>query len=107
MNIDEWAAEQCGIVLYTPKQINEHGMYYYDDWGNDFDYEWTIQDPRCREIVREHFKIWTYYGSVGTDKMGWVSTSANNDMAGTYGKTIAEAEIGCIEAIYKTFEGDL
>ena len=107
MNIDEWAADQCGIVLYTPKQINEHGMYCYDDWGNDFDYEWTIQDPRCREIVREHFKINTSY----IDRNKWRSVEMKwrkkePDSTGSYcisatGKTIAEAEIACIEAIYE------
>ena len=97
MNIDEWAAEQCGVEVFGNGSFiigSEHGHSIWIDW--------TIQDPRCREIVREHFKIWTYYGSVGTDKMGWVSTSANNDMAGTYGKTIAEAEIECITAIWET-----
>ena len=94
MNIDEWAANQCGIAILG-------GGWRPPGYAAPISGRWTIKDPRCREIVREHFKIWTYYGSIGTDKMGWVSTSANNDMAGTYGKTIAEAEIACIEAIYE------
>ena len=101
MNIDEWAAEQCGIELF---RMYSENAWYDPDMGDSF---WTIQDPRCREIVREHFKIWTYYGQIGTDKMGWVSTSSYNNMAYIYGKTIAEAEIACIRGIYKTFEGDL
>ena len=98
MNINEWAADQCGVLLDLDNW--EYGYQVGDEWEYSDDH-WSIHNPRCREIVREHFKIWTYYGSNRTDKMRWISTSAYNNMDYIYGKTIAEAEIGCIEAIYE------
>ena len=94
MNIHEWAAEQCGVLVYDPND------YEYAKLGKFWTYngvgyytEWTLDDARCREIVREHFKIDTYF-SIDM----WLSGRA--DASEHYaGKTIAEAEINCIKAL--------
>ena len=94
MNIDEWTAEQCGVKIEPSIILGE--WQRIDDWT-----PWTIQDPRCREIVREHFKICTDFSIDG-----WFSGRAGTTEQYA-GKTIAEAEIACIKAIYKTCQGDL
>mgnify|MGYP000291669257 CR=1 FL=1 len=59
--------------------------------------KWTIEDPRCREIIREKFKLNTY--NVMTEKWkSWVGEFKGE------GKTIAEAECECIKAICKGIE---
>ena len=65
--IDKWAAEQCGVGFTTnhKKQVVAWFTGSIDErvyW----EFEWTIQDPRCREIVREHFKLETYLEVDGT-----------------------------------------
>ena len=61
--------------------------------------EWTIQDPRCREIVREHFRI-----EMCRVEDSWVAfqylTDEDASIEGK-GETIAEAEIACITAIWE------
>ena len=70
-DVNQWVSQQCGT-----KQLLD------------------IQDPRCREIVREHFKICTDF-SIDD----WFSGRAGTTEQYA-GKTIAEAEIACIRGIY-------
>ena len=61
--------------------------------------EWTISDPRCRELVRERFKLSTLIydnGECVSFQMPYDLTKAKED----YKNTIAEAEIACIVSIY-------
>lgn len=95
--VDEWAAEQCGVEF---KQTWKGRVWYLNGKLHEND-EWTIKDPRCREIVREHFKIWTAYGPIGFDRMGWQACTAYNKLTNYHGNTIDEAEIACITAIYE------
>ena len=99
MNIHEWAAEQCGFCVMTGADDREY-FYRPNTAEPPYDFEWTLADARCREIVREHFKIETelsrgFY-------VGWVCYSREEPyfLPNAYsGKAIAEAEINCIEAI--------
>mgnify|MGYP001817531438 CR=1 FL=1 len=92
--VDEWTAEQCGFCIMTGLDDKEY-FYRPNTTEPPYDFEWTIKDPRCREIVREHFKIDTreYYAG------GWQSIA--EDIHPPIGKTIAEAEIACIQVIYE------
>ena len=87
-DLDKWAAEQCGVELNL---VSSKALLWFGNTATG--YQWTIQDPRCREIVREHFKIDTreYYQG------GW--QCAAEDIYPPIGQTIAEAEIACIKAI--------
>jgi len=94
-DIDKWAADQCGITLYTTKQSNEHGYYWFDNVC-DYDYEWTIQDPRCREI----FRAWWIKEHTGTvtfcldGKVRYDSTAALTHI-------VRDNELACIKAIWE------
>ena len=90
-DIDKWFAEQCGVDL--------EGFY---GWFQMVDGEpakegqhWTIQDPRCREVIRDKFRIETIRVF---DLQDWY---AYIDPFDGQGKTIAEAEIACCKAIYE------
>ena len=95
MNIDKWFAEKCGV---------HDGFKSCISWVygiNQYNYEWTISDPRCREIIREKFKTHTYWDTdmfvCHYSKNGITDKNSITD----YGKTIAEAEIACLTAIYE------
>ena len=65
---------------------------------------WTIEDARCREIIRENFGIDTDEENSPLGK--WCCTYAPENYNETgchesYGETIAEAEIACIIEICK------
>ena len=111
MNIDKWCAEQCGVketttnsdsVLYSETEA----WFHNGVWRNND--KWTIEDPRCREIVREHFFIDTLTVAEPfrtNDGNKWNTYCFKPSATGSYcvsatGKTIAEAEIECINAIY-------
>ena len=96
MNIDKWCAEQCGVQI-------EFVDYFsiptdHKNIRDGYQFTWTIFDPRCREIVREHFLIemcrvsgsWTAFKYL-------IDEDASIE---GHGKTIPEAEIECINAIY-------
>ena len=93
-DIDKWAAEQC---------CNEYvylwdGKLFYMKGDIKAPFEWTITDPRCREIVRDHFKIITDVWPLG----GWCAHQhLETNRKDAIGKTIAEAEIACITAIWE------
>jgi hypothetical protein len=92
MDINKWAAEKCGIT-----ERNDGSGHFFDGDHYQF-YEWTMQDARCRELVREHFKVCSDYFD-GC----WKAWSRTGDFTATHGEgdTISEAEISCIEAIMK------
>ncbi len=95
MTLDEWAAEQCGVITRfqnSPWQYKYKNKVYHD--------RWTLTDARCREIVREHFKIETVWIDDASGA-GWVCY-ATQPYVPQLKKTIAEAEIACIEAIRRT-----
>jgi hypothetical protein len=95
--INKWLADQCGVELYTAKEINEHGNYWYD--GSEHQYEFTIEDPRCREVCRERFRLVT----IPCIEYWLCMNGAVGDKDVTEkGKTIAEAETNCLIAIYNS-----
>ena len=108
MNIDQWAAEQCGVRV---GMTNDGRLVPHESKSMYKIAFWTINDARCREIVREHFKITTMYRPAGWVAMQnkWtkrINIAADQDdryicLSGI-GKTIAEAEIACIKAIYES-----
>ncbi len=99
--IDKWLAGQCGVWI-------DAGYWIHN--SIEFRGQWTIQDPRCREIVRERFKIETYPTH---DESAWTSTAPKEPNSGSNvyeyeaeGKTIPEAEIACITAIYEAMKDE-
>ena len=92
MNIDEWAAEQCGVEIHTGYWIHN---------GVKHDFPWSVLHPVCREIVRGHFKLSTYWDADGhcwceSDREDLLNQQLVRDAP-----EIAEAEIACITAIYE------
>lgn len=60
--------------------------------------EWNLADARCRQIIREHFKIDTNYHDYFRDiKCCWHASI--DDICCAYAKTIEEAELECINAL--------
>ena len=93
--IDKWAAEQCGVEVFQTKPVS--GGVFLWTMPNGCIRQWTIQDPRCREIVREHFDVQTmqYQGTWFCAWNGGTEETINY-------QTIAEAEIACIKEIHKS-----
>jgi hypothetical protein len=95
--IDKWCAEQCGI-----KFQNEGASHWYIPPSKLYPYEWTIQDPRCREIVCEEFKIhplWVGFRGMGHGNY-WIGY-VNEQRLSIIEQRRKEAEIACITAIYE------
>lgn len=85
--LDKWCAEKVGA--------GKHPKYR--------EYPFTLSDARCREVVRECFEITTLKAIYGgcEDDCRWQAFQASGADMGGFGKTIAEAEIKCLEAIYE------
>ena len=98
MNINEWYAKQCG-VLTSPKVWG-----YYDDENliSILD-EWTIEDSRCREIIREKFGLTTVKAN---DTWLCMFHRKDKDPITRHGKSLPEAEIKCLKAIYEVRQDD-
>lgn len=92
--IDKWAAEQCGVTKYLKNGFISNEFFYNGKWHS---FPWEIEDPRCREIVRDCLRLDTDH--TGVERI--CSTYIQNDFIFRRGKTIKEAEIACIEALYK------
>ena len=93
--IDKWFADKCGI-----RCDDAFDTIYYDGINGLGD-EWTIQDPRCREVIREQYQLTT---DIRQDGSRYCYPRLNIDDAIRYmgnGGTIAEAEIACLKAIYE------
>jgi hypothetical protein len=95
MNIDRWFAKQCGVSILG-------GGWRPRGYAAPISGQWTIQDPRCREIVREKFKLDTLY--VGAHlwicRIGEPSKPRSDDCYGE-GLNLEEAELACLQAIYE------
>ena len=98
MNIEQVnrvMARECGVV----RKQYAGGDWYFIYKGKEHNYLWTIEDARCREIIREKFGICTIPDKTD-DREWWAGGEWQN---GT-GKTIKEAEIKCITEIAKGLE---
>jgi hypothetical protein len=97
MDIDEWYAEKCGVrvrevsdkLWYSPS-LNDDALV--TDW-------WTIERADCREKIREKFGIDTVEYDTYSGGKRWEALTVNK--ISETGKTIKEAEIACMEAIYE------
>jgi len=102
--VNKLMADACGIEIETNDEYPDldKSLYYQDSSG--FEYNWTIEDPRCREVIRDKFEIVTFpfEGNV------WKSFTLPFDLvaAENFSKTIAEAEIACIMAICEELENN-
>ena len=87
------------IKNMTDKQMREMNQWFADECHIEDDFD--ITDPRCREIVREKFRICT---SPTHPNMFYArayrapSTVIQNS---TRAKTIESAELACLVAIYE------
>jgi len=96
-DINEFYAGKCGIEQKFNWFIKDStGKVIKGGYG-----EFDIDDPRCREIIREHYGL-------ATDKFQGGEWSCfpreKVEKAIEYmgkGKTIAEAEIACLQAIHE------
>ena len=98
-DIDKFCAEQCGIEISAePLKVYGYEIVNWSDLG--LPRFWSIKDPRCREIVREHFDISTQRHYHRDGQLIWYSDKFSTSYDG-YGITIEEAEIECITAIWE------
>ena len=85
-------ARECDVAVYSSAGC----LWIRQEFDTYIEEEWTIEDPRCREVIRGHYRIDT--DSASGDSY-WIS---GNDIVNAKGKTIAEAEIQCILKICET-----
>ena len=87
------------LGIETVEAYASDNPYSFDYKGITYYYEWTINDARCREFVREHFFIETEYDFLGT----WVCACKTNNIKhkNEYSaeSTIKKAEITIMVAI--------
>ena len=103
--LDKWSAEKVGLTVYVHQNGKIKILTIPKDW--EFDQgEWTLSDARCREVVRECFKITTCENWDEEANERWMAFQhgARNIRAFT-GDLIEAAEIACIQAI-KDAEGE-
>ena len=101
--LSAWSLKETGVKVHADGHI-EHSPC---ETGVTFTrMEWDLTDARCREIVREYFRIETREHSGGwlsiryvwvrkTDKDGCTKRFCANGKGGS----IAEAELACINSI--------
>ena len=96
-DIDKYFAEHCGVEIKTHAPHHEVEMYarMKGVWE-----EWTISDPRCREVCRERFFHSAHYLMMPDGVMRLHIIVLEKHYNGV-GKTIAEAEIACLQSIYE------
>ena len=102
--LDKWAAEKVGLTVYVHQNGKIKILTIPKDWEFDQS-EWTLSDARCREIVREYFKIRTVVDDFAENNPLWKAYVFSPELIEPNGKTIADVEIACIQAIYEK-EGD-
>jgi hypothetical protein len=88
--INQWYAEQVGVRI---TEVSSDYLLYRNDetlWN-----EWTIKDPRCRQICREKYKIGVNY-----DGHKWWAES-DGFVSLVFGDSIEEVELSCLVAIYE------
>ena len=93
--VNKWSAEKCGAELVIPYTGMHKPNFIYK--GKEYYYQWTLNDARCREIVREHFKIHINYMLSGR-----VICGAHPYGGEFLGNSSKEAEIACIIAIMES-----
>ena len=93
-DIDKWFADICGIHIFS----NNHRLPI-ELWTTPDGWVclWLISDPRCREIIRERFNLSTLNRNAKEGK--WGCGDEKSKLVG-HGKTIKEAEVTCLKAIY-------
>jgi hypothetical protein len=96
MDINKIMAEKCGVVITDNPDAPSWSVPQYNGWLQVFR-EWDIENPLCREVVREHFRIDTMPTRNGNGDKVWRCT--RNGANVVYGKTIAEAEIAVINKL--------
>lgn len=99
--VNKIMAEACGVEphIVDEGRLIDHNAFVIN--GKIYSYAWTIEDARCREIIREKFKVETL---VNYSTKNWFCSDEFNKKG--EGKTIAEAEKACITAICKQMESD-
>ena len=111
---NEITARECGVqVKYLKDEptflaiVDGYNSGLNDSVGLFSGDEWTISDPRCREIIREKFGIETGYSNNGNWTTWTAKDFKNTDVNHSCeGKTIAEAEIATILAIVEELDNE-
>ena len=107
-DINKFFADSCGIKISHSRYFSypdfksfrheyKDGTYAKYIQDGNIDMEWSIDDPRCREVIREKFKIRTVWNESDNVWKAYTFTP----FAEPNGRTIAEAEIACLKAIYE------
>lgn len=94
--INEKLVEACGVTQVIDEK---HGNHWIHQDAGIVDGEFDYKDPRCREIIREHFKIETRSsGSYGL-WFSWCPAKGGWHDIHKWEDTIEQAECACIKAI--------
>jgi hypothetical protein len=93
--INQWYAEQCGVIKHSLR-VAKGDLTTWQCGDVDEVGEWGIQDPRCRQICREKFRIDTFASLVSE----WLCLANGGDVQ-EVGDTIEAAELACLVAIYE------
>ena len=108
--VNKIMADACGVTEFKYDRVNCDGdgltltfTGYKTKSFKVFDV-WTIEDARCREIIREKFGIGTQQDSGLGNWFAHYNVYEEGVKIFKYYKTIAEAEIACIIAICEQLE---
>ena len=105
-DIDKWFAKSCKVDIFHNNQDNlSSPLWTTPDYNICV---WTIDDPRCREVIRSKFRIVTNCDEVTGAKTDseWEAECCvqHKDYISCktgYGESIKEAEIDLLNRIYK------
>ncbi len=106
-DIDKWAAEQCGVG-FTYDEFKVVVAW----WTGDIDdrvyrnYDWTIQDPRCREIFIQEKIDSVHYLRLNSQQVRVSMKPRDMEYVSSIEPTYAAGEIACITAIWEAMKDE-
>jgi len=101
-DIDKWFADKCGIdTCHNIYDNMDDNLYISGSRGYGI---WSINDPKCREIIREKFALSMDAVEYDSSELrtDFCCDSKVLDITGGYYHSIKEAECACLLAIYES-----
>jgi len=101
MNIDKWAADSCGVETHSSLTTDGLLLWTMTPPYHRVVREWTIQDPRCREI----FRAWWIKEHTGTVTF-CLDGKVRYDSTAAFTHIIRDNELACIKAIWESSDNE-
>ena len=107
--IDKWYADKCGVLTHSAQAplgcgttSTSHSFFIKNGQKQHY-YKWAIGDARCREIIREVFGLSTKHNPDGwlCVQYKWTKMGDGHVCLNGRGKTIREAELTLLQAIFE------